>query len=102
MFWSGLLDGTVSEPLPGWRRVTVSGGGPVLTLQPVPEPKTGKTRIHLDLTVDDAAVATEQITELGGAWTGDRHDYPEGSVLVMTDPEGHEFCVVQYRRAHLQ
>jgi predicted enzyme related to lactoylglutathione lyase len=29
--------------------------------------------------------------------TGERHDYPgEGVVLVMTDPEGHEFCLVQY------
>ncbi|MGD0928524.1 MAG: hypothetical protein ABR926_25395 [Streptosporangiaceae bacterium] len=25
-----------------------------------------------------------------------RHDYDEGIVMVMHDPEGHEFCLVQY------
>ncbi len=27
---------------------------------------------------------------------GERHDYDEGAVVVMADPEGHEFCHVQY------
>ena len=38
-----------------------------------------------------------QVEDLGGAWTGQRYDYPgEGVVIVMTDPESHEFCFVQY------
>lgn len=95
-FWSALLGGTVVESLPGWRRVIVPGGGPVLTFQPVPEPKAGKTRIHLDVAVADVTVAVQEIAGLGGRWSGERHDYPEGAVLVMADPEGHEFCIVQY------
>jgi predicted enzyme related to lactoylglutathione lyase len=95
-FWAALVGGEVSEPLPGWRRVAVPRGGPVLNFQPVPEPKVGKTRIHLDVAVRDIGRAVEQITERGGRWTGERHDYSEGAVLVMTDPEDHEFCVVQY------
>ena len=95
-FWSALLGGPVSEPLPGWRRVAPPDGGPVLTLQPVPEPKAAKVRIHLDVEVADIASAVEGITGLGGRWTGERHDYPEGSVLIMADPEDNEFCIVRY------
>jgi predicted enzyme related to lactoylglutathione lyase len=93
-FWSAVLGGPVEEPLPGWRRVR--GPAVALTFQPVPEPKAGKVRLHLDVTVDDVARAVERIAALGGRWSGERHDYPEGAVLVMADPEGHEFCIVQY------
>jgi predicted enzyme related to lactoylglutathione lyase len=93
-FWSAVLGGIIEEPLPGWRRVRAPG--PAVTLQPVPEPKAGKTRIHLDVTVDDVDRAVRAIVELGGSWSGERHDYPEGVVLVMADPEGHEFCIAQY------
>ena len=95
-FWSALLGGELSEPLPGWRRVTLPDGAPAITLQPVPEPKAGKTRIHLDVVVDDMVAAVEEIIARGGRWTGERHDYPEGTVLVMADPEGNEFCLVRY------
>lgn len=40
--------------------------------------------------------AIELVTSLGGRTTGERHDYDEGAVVVMTDPEGQEFCLVQY------
>jgi hypothetical protein len=33
---------------------------------------------------------------LGGRFTGERHDYDEGAVVVMADPEGNEFCLVHY------
>ncbi|MGC4847126.1 VOC family protein [Micromonospora sp. DT15] len=95
-FWSAVLGGRVTESLPGWRRVIVTDGGPVLTFQPVPEPKVGKARLHVDIAVADAGEAVDRIGALGGRWTGERHDYPEGAVLVMADPEGNEFCVVQY------
>ncbi|WP_198545292.1 VOC family protein [Amycolatopsis rubida] len=41
--------------------------------------------------------ARARIEQLGGQWTGVRHDYPgEDVALVLTDPEGHEFCIVGY------
>ncbi|WP_213006595.1 VOC family protein [Paractinoplanes toevensis] len=95
-FWSAVLGGRVTESLPGWRRVTVDDDTPVLTFQPVPEPKVGKARLHLDIAVADADEAVDRIEALGGRWTSERHDYPEGIVLVMADPENNEFCVVQY------
>ncbi|GAB7037093.1 MULTISPECIES: VOC family protein [Catenuloplanes] len=95
-FWSAVLGGGVTESLPGWRRVTVDDGTPVLTFQPVPEPKVGKIRLHLDIAVDDVGEAVDLIVALGGRWTSERHDYPEGAVLVMADPEDNEFCIVEY------
>src|ERR1044072_252854 len=69
---------------------------PRLVFQPVPEPQTGKVRIHLDSAVDDIDEAMTVVINLGGRHTGDQHDYDEGVVVVMADPEGHQFCLVQY------
>jgi predicted enzyme related to lactoylglutathione lyase len=66
--------------------------------QPVSEPKVGKVRIHLDVTVDEVEEAIELVSALGGRFTGERHDYADGVVVIMADPEGHEFCLVQYHR----
>ena len=69
---------------------------PRLTFQRVPEPKATKVRIHLDVQVEDIDAGRRQVADLGGRWSGVRLDYDEGVVLVMLDPEGHEFCLVQY------
>jgi predicted enzyme related to lactoylglutathione lyase len=90
--------GRSSAPaLPGWARLApTSDGQPRLNFQPVPEPKMGKSRIHLDVTVADIERGMQQVADLGGRWLGERHDYDEGVVVVMADPEGNEFCLVQY------
>jgi predicted enzyme related to lactoylglutathione lyase len=96
-FWSALLDREPGPSEDGWVYLGHRGDPqPRLTFQPVPELKVGKVRIHLDVTVDDADDAIEFVTALGGRFTGERHDYDEGVVVVMADPEGHEFCLVQY------
>lgn len=70
---------------------------PRLTFQRVPEARSGKVRLHLDVEVDDIDDGRTQVEALGGHWTGQRFDYPgEGVVMVMADLEGHEFCIVQY------
>jgi predicted enzyme related to lactoylglutathione lyase len=99
-FWSRLLDRRLSDEHEGPDWATVGSRldeAPRLTFQRVPEPKQGKVRLHLDVQVVDVDAGRVQVEELGGRWTGERHDYPgEGVVLVMADPEGHEFCIVQY------
>jgi predicted enzyme related to lactoylglutathione lyase len=67
-----------------------------LTFQGVAEPKTTKVRLRHDVQVDDIATGRRQVEQLGGSWTGQRHDYDEGAVSVMAEPEGHEFCLVQH------
>ena len=95
-FWGQLLCIEVAEPpLPGWARTqSTVPDGPVLNFQPVPEPKHGKTRAHLDLWTDDLQSTVDWILQHGGTYTGEVHVYTEGTVAVMTDPEGNEFCVV--------
>lgn len=99
-FWSALLDIPLTKEHgddDGWATVgSRLGSDPRLTFQRVPEPKAGKVRIHLDIEVPDIDKAREQVTRLGGSWSGERHDYDEGVVMLMHDPEGHEFCLVQY------
>jgi predicted enzyme related to lactoylglutathione lyase len=99
-FWSALLGRDVTVPLPGWLRLGTRGGAePVLNFQPVPEPKQGKTRIHLDLVVDDIEAGAAEVRRLGGRSLDQRLDYDEGVVMVMADPEGNEFCITQYYSA---
>ncbi|MFE3194398.1 VOC family protein [Nocardia sp. NPDC059240] len=96
-FWSALLDRPGGPSEPGWVYLGEPGDAqPRLIFQPVREPKAGKVRLHLDVAVDEIERGMAQVVELGGRSTGERHDYPEGVVVVMADPEGHEFCLVQY------
>ncbi|MGW5716232.1 VOC family protein [Amycolatopsis sp. NPDC003865] len=55
-------------------------------LNPVPEPKTGKNRMHLDVLGDKA-----ELLALGATVVRERDDDIEWDVLA--DPEGNEFCV---------
>lgn len=96
-FWSALLGREPGPSQDGWIYLGQRGDSqPRLVFQPVPEPKMGKVRIHLDVTVDDIDEAIELVITLGGRSTGERRDYDEGVVVVMADPEEHEFCLVQY------
>jgi predicted enzyme related to lactoylglutathione lyase len=98
-FWGSLLGLPVGadDDLPGWVRLgTVGDLQPVINFQPVPEPKRGKTRIHLDVRVDDIDAAVALVEQLGGRSLDARYDYDAGVVMTMADPEGNEFCLVQY------
>jgi predicted enzyme related to lactoylglutathione lyase len=96
-FWSALLGREPGPSQHGWVYLGERHDPlPRLAFQPVPEASTGKVRIHLDVTVDDLDEGMRQVVELGGRFTGERHDYPVGAVVVMADPEDHEFCLVQY------
>jgi predicted enzyme related to lactoylglutathione lyase len=98
-FWSALLGRPRSDEMdgPGWATVgSRHDGHPRLTFQQVPEPTPGKTRLHLDVSVDDVAAGIAAVEGLGGRATGERHDHDEGVVVVMADPEGNVFCLVEY------
>jgi predicted enzyme related to lactoylglutathione lyase len=98
-FWATLLGRELSDELdePGWATVgSRHDAEPRITFQQVPEPNTAKVRLHLDVAVDDIAAGMAEVERLGGSSTGERHDYDEGVVMVMADPEGHEFCLVQF------
>ena len=69
-----------------------AGAGPDWLFLPVPEAKTVKNRIHVDLTPDDQRTEVDRLIALGA-----RHvDIGQGtqSWVVLADPEGNEFCVL--------
>jgi len=67
---------------------------PRMLFQRVPEAKTVKNRVHLDLRVGDEAVAdvVSRLTASGAVFLHDGHQGPH-SWVTLRDPEGNEFCV---------
>jgi hypothetical protein len=75
------------------------GVGPRLSLLDVPEPKTAKNRLHMDVRVSGSgspdeqwAEVTAEVERLSGAGARVVHTH-EGHHVFMADPEGNEFCV---------
>jgi hypothetical protein len=66
---------------------------PTIWLQPVDALKDRKNRCHPDLEGDDPAAEVKRLIELG-ALPADVGQTGEESFVVLTDPEGNEFCVL--------
>jgi Glyoxalase-like domain len=85
-------------------RVDPDGVGPRLFFQRVPEPKTAKNRVHLDLSVSggpgtpmeerraNVAAAVERAIA-AGATRVKAYDEAGQHWVVLQDPEGNEFCL---------
>ena len=72
---------------------------PTLTFAHVPEGKTVKNRLHLDVSPTDREQDEEVRRLLGlGARRADIGQGPDVTWVVMADPEGNEFCVLADRR----
>jgi predicted enzyme related to lactoylglutathione lyase len=68
--------------------------GPKLLLQQVPESKTVKNRMHLDIETADIEAEATRLEALGARRVRDEHLHEHGSSwILMNDPEGNEFCV---------
>ena len=95
-FWSEVTQWPCSkQQMPGntfWVVGVRGGAGPRLVFVNVPEPKTVKNRVHLDL-VPDGSQAEElaRLESLGAAVIDDRRRVTPGGWVVMADPEGNEF-----------
>ncbi|MFK4106777.1 VOC family protein [Streptomyces sp. NPDC019531] len=63
-------------------------GGPRLFFQLVPEAKSVKNRVHIDLLAVDPEAEIRRLTALGASVQA---RYPDHTLL--TDPEGNEFCL---------
>jgi predicted enzyme related to lactoylglutathione lyase len=60
----------------------------------VPETKTVKNRVHLDIDVADLAIAVVAAEAVGATRVGDVVYDEIGGFQVMADPEGNEFCFI--------
>jgi hypothetical protein len=92
-WWSRLLGGRVEVDDDGATLHTP--GGLAIDFLPVPEAKTVKNRLHLDLRSTDLAEATAQAVALGATRADDVYD--GGRWQVLRDPEGNEFCLLRPR-----
>ena len=73
------------------------GVAPDLLFLRVPEVKSGKNRLHLDLRPADQAAEVARLEGLG-ARRADVGQGPEVTWVVLTDPDGNEFCVLRALR----
>jgi hypothetical protein len=124
-FWAAALDYELQPPPPGfdsweaWLRnagvpesewnsasaiVDPDGTGPRIFFQRVPEAKTVKNRVHLDVNAGGSRGTPEEERRANVAAAVERLEGEGATVLreveergehwvVMTDPEGNEFCV---------
>ena len=93
-FWAQVLGRTVDAgDAPGDDEVGLPGE-PALLFIRVPEAKTIKNRVHVDLQPDTTRDAeVERLVALGAALLDDQRR-PDGTGwVVLADPEGNEFCV---------
>ena len=101
-FWEAVVSAErlTDEPDSYETRLAVEGG-PVLDLcfQRVPEPPAERPRLHLDLS--GGARQAEEVDRLLGLGAG-RLDIGQGDVpwVVLADPEGNRFCVMDDRPAY--
>ncbi|MFD7552535.1 VOC family protein [Streptomyces sp. NPDC059816] len=73
---------------------TGAGLGRRLLFQRVPEPKTVKNRLHIDVHTPSGERATEEARLIAlGASVLHRVTEPAGGWVLMADPEGNEFCL---------
>ena len=74
--------------------VAPDGNQPKLLLQRVPETKTLKNRMHLDIVTPDIHHEAARLETLGARQVSPNAMSEHGSTWVlMEDPEGNEFCV---------
>lgn len=68
------------------------GSGVMLYFQAVPEAKTTKNRVHLDLVASDPDAEVGRLVAAGATRV---RTVEEGGIswTVLQDPEGNEFCV---------
>ena len=93
-FWCELLGTTVEETSDEGRFVFLAAAaGHILSFQRVPEAKTVKNRVHLDVRVEDLEVATDAVRDLGGTWDGNELTLDDARWRTLRDPEGNEFDI---------
>ncbi len=93
-FWGEVLGTDVAERVDGGRFVFLRRAeGTMLCFQRVPDEKTGKNRVHLDLKVEDLEGATERIVGLGATWDGFDRAIGADRWRTLQDPEGNEFDI---------
>ncbi len=75
-----------------------NGDGPNLSLDAVPAPRALPPKIHLDLYADDQAAEIARLIGLGAREVHWDKRPADADYVIMEDPEGNRFCVVDAGR----
>jgi predicted enzyme related to lactoylglutathione lyase len=74
------------------------GAGPHLSLDRVRSTLQIPPRLHLDLYTDDQATEVERVLALGATEVHWDKRPPDADYVILADPEGNRFCVVDTSR----
>ena len=100
-WWAQALDDYSVKDLDDEDEVAIvprdRGRAPAILFLRVGDDKVVKNRLHLDLTPDDRDAEVERLLGLG-ATRADIGQKGDESWVVLADPEGNEFCVLQPRK----
>jgi catechol 2,3-dioxygenase-like lactoylglutathione lyase family enzyme len=97
-FWSGVLGWEMADdPQDGLTLLPSDDTGFRLRFVPTREPKSGPNQMHFDLT--SASLEDQQETVARSLRLGARHldigQGPQEAHVVLADPDGNEFCVIE-------
>ena len=92
-FWASVLNGKVGDGA-SVHFATVNGdwAGPGMMFIQVPEGKTAKNRMHLDLAAPDKEAEVVRVVEFGATVLHEKDEWGHQWV-TLHDPEGNEFCI---------
>jgi predicted enzyme related to lactoylglutathione lyase len=93
-FWQALIGGEVEVESSDWAVLDGDDLGFYIGFQRVPERKSAKNRLHLDVEVEDLESAVDNAELLGAGKIGAAVIEEGGSFQVMADPGGNEFCFI--------
>lgn len=95
-FWSAAIDRPVDEGASQFFASIGMADGqlPRWLFLAVPEAKSAKNRLHLDLGTDDRVADVARLVSLGATHVADKDEWGH-SWAVLTDVEGNEFCIAE-------
>jgi len=95
-FWQEALHYVPREPAKdGWVVLRdPEGRSPNLSLNQDPEKRLGRNRLHLDLYTDNREDEVKRLLKIGATRHPQMYE-PDDDFLVLEDPDGNLFCVVQ-------
>ncbi|MEY2780091.1 MAG: hypothetical protein RL623_1271 [Actinomycetota bacterium] len=95
-FWQSMLGGEKDPRTASTEWIALSGvpGLGYLCFQKVPEVKTVKNRVHLDIYVESLDESIKKSLSLGALKIREVVEEATNFFQVMADPEGNEFCFI--------
>lgn len=104
-FWATALGWEVHDEMPDRVELAPTDGTrfSIVFLPAILGEKQGKNRLHLDLTttsIDDQTQSVEKLLDIGARHV-DIGQRPDESHVVLADPEGNEFCIIEPNNSFL-